>query len=453
MKSIRMSLAAAMLMGASAYAIDNVKVNGDAKFFYNTSNSDYTKDGSKRSGLFDQGVVGEGGSQADAGLRIGATGDLLKNISFGVTGHAISTLGLENNVVSNAWSGAHSNGSAAAGTSGVKDAAWLSELWIAGTAGNTTGKAGRMQLDTPWVFSETWSIAPNTFEGAVLINKDLPDTTVVAGWIGKGNGANALGYNNRGIGGVDNNSSGIGWEGGVIGKNADFNTFLHEGAYAIGAINNTLKPLTTQAWYYDALAVADAYWLQADIDFSLLPGVKLGAQYANLDPKGKTSHAGITENSSAYAFKIGYEGIENLKLSAAFSQVDDKGSLKVSNIATNNTGIAQSKLYTEAFMNYGYVGAPDARAYSVSAEYTADIAKFGMYITNVRVNDTKAQVVTLPDGTDMREVTLTAYKSFGPLDVILAYFSTDADDQNKKNSTDTNGQRYDSLQAYLILNF
>jgi imipenem/basic amino acid-specific outer membrane pore len=49
-----------------------------------------------------------------------------------------------------------------------------------------------MELDTPLAFSETWSIVPNTFEGAVVLNQDLPDTTLVGAWIGKGNGANAV---------------------------------------------------------------------------------------------------------------------------------------------------------------------------------------------------------------------------------------------------------------------
>lgn len=446
MKLVKMSLACAVLLGASAFAIDNLKVSGDAKLFYNTNNMDYTKDGKVQSGLFDQGVAGAGGSQADTGLRVSVTGDFMKGVSFGATGYAVSTLGLENNLVSNTWSGAHSSGTAAAGTSGVQDAAWMGELWVAGTVGKTTAKAGRMELDTPLAFSEKWSIVPNTFEGAVLINQDIPDTTLVGAWVGKGNGANALGYNGRGIGGVDNNSSGLGWDGGVIGSGANFNTFMQKGAYAVGAINNSFKPLVAQAWYYNVEAVADAYWLQADWTCQLNQDIKVGAQYANISPKGVVVQAGATKDSSAYAVKLGYEGIKDFKISAAYSKVDDEGTLKIANVATNNLGAAQSKLYTEAWMNYGYVGAPDARAYNVSAEYTTDIAKLGLYVTNVHVKDTKAQSTTVADGTDMREVALTASKSYGPLDVTLAYFSTAADDQN-------NGKRYDTAEVYLTLNF
>jgi imipenem/basic amino acid-specific outer membrane pore len=189
MKLVKMSLAAAVLLGASAFAIDNVKVSGDAKLFYGTNNADYTKAGVTDSGLFDQGVAGEGGSYADTALRVGVTGDLLKGVSFGVTANAVSTLGLENNLVSNTWTGAHGVANA---STGVDDAGWMSEAWLAATMGKTTAKVGRMELDTPLAFSEKWSVAKNTFDAAVLINQDLPDTTLVGAWVGKGNGVNHL---------------------------------------------------------------------------------------------------------------------------------------------------------------------------------------------------------------------------------------------------------------------
>jgi imipenem/basic amino acid-specific outer membrane pore len=43
--------------------------------------------------------------------------------------------------------------------------------------------------------------------------------------------------------------------------------------------------LTAQAWYYNVSNVADAYWLQADINCQMVPGVKIGAQYAEMSPK------------------------------------------------------------------------------------------------------------------------------------------------------------------------
>ena len=445
MKIVKMSLVAAMVMGANVFAIDNIKVSGDAKVFYNTNNMDYTKDGVTQSGLFEQGVLNQGGSAADTALRLGVTGDLLKGVSFGMTANAVSTLGLENNLVSNRWTGAGN---------GVEDGTWISEMWLATTMGKTTAKVGRMELDTPLAFSEKWSVATNTFDAAVLINQDLPDTTLVAAWVGKGNGVNHLSPV-----GVNVNTSAVGIDG-FMADSANFSTFGSQGAYAVAAVNNSFKPLTAQAWYYNVSNVADAYWLQADIDCSQVKGVKIGAQYANIDPKGAidgvtvANAAGNAKDSSGYAFKLGYEGIEGLKIQGAYSQVDEDGVLNIANTATNNLVAAQSKLYTEAWWNYGYVGAPGAESYNLTAEYAMSFAKFGAYYTNVSIDNNDNAVVGVlnglhasrANGTDLTEVTLTASKSFGPLDTTLAYVSTDADDQNL-------GDRYDSVQAYLTLNF
>lgn len=442
MKLVKMSLTAAVLLGASAFAVDNIKVSGDAKLYYNTNNTDQTAPAS--SGLFNQ-----TNSAADTALRLGVIGDLTKNVSFGATGYAVSTLGLENNMVGNTWTGAHSS---SAGTSGVQDAAWMSELWVAVTAGKSTAKVGRMELDTPLAFSEKWSVAANTFDAAVLVNQDIPDTTLVGAWVGKGNGANALGYNARGIGGVDNNAT-YGIDGGVVGAGANFNTFAQKGAYAVAVINNSLKFLTAQAWYYNVTSVADAYWLQADWDCKLVKDVKIGVQYANMSPKGVVELAGVTKDSSAYAVKLAYVGIDKLNLFAAYSKADSDGVLKIANVGTDNTRAAQSKLYTEAWWNYGYVGAPDAASVNLTAEYDAGFAKLGAYYTDVSIGDTNAvnRSVNGKDTVDMTELAVIVSKSFGPLDTTLAYISTDATDQNTNVNAD--GARYDSIQAYLTLKF
>jgi hypothetical protein len=390
MKLVKMSLAAAVLLGASAFAIDNVKVSGDAKLFYNTNDTGTLS-------LFDK-----DNSYADTALRLGVTGDLLKGVSFGVTGYAISTLGLENNLVSHVWEGTGA------------DQSVIGEAWLAGTMGKTTVKVGRMELDTPLAFSEKWSIIPNTFDAAVLINQDLPDTTLVGAWVGKSNGSATTGN-----------------EYAVMAPSLAFSSF-YQGAYAAAVVNNSFKPATVQAWYYDVQHVANAYWLQADINCQLVKGLTIGAQYADIDLKNSSA------DSSAYALKAGYEGIQNLKVSAAYSDADKDGALNVANIATKNT-TSQSKLYTEAWWNYGYVGAAGAEAFNVTAEYNAGFAKVGAYYTDV-----SNEIATSTH--EMTELTVTASKSFGPLDTTLAYVSTDADDQN-------GGSQFNSVQAYLTLNF
>ena len=419
MKLFKMSLATAVLLGASAFAIDNVKVSGDAKLFYSTDNADAVS--APQDGLF-----GQANSVADTALRIAVTGDLTSNVSFGATGYAVSTLGLENNLVSNAWAGSRD---------GVQDSAWLGELWIAGTAGKTTAKAGRMELDTPFAFSEKWSTVPNTFNAVVLMNTDIPDTTLVGAWIGQGNGLNTV---------TPNGNTGPGWD--YMGK--DFGTFVSSGAYAVGAINNSFKPLVAQAWYYNVSDVADAYWLQADWDCQLIKDVKVGVQYGSMNPKDSFSTV-ETKDSEAYAVKLSYAGVKNLTLSAAYSSADeDNGALEIANVATANTGsytgkfAAQTKLYTEAWWNYGYVGQAGADAVMLSAAYDAGVAQLYAQYTDIEIQPTGAATAN-----DVTEVTLTATKSFGPLSATLAYIW--ADDNTGVN----NSEAYDTVQAYFTFSF
>jgi len=441
MKLVKMSIAAAVLLGASAFAIDNVKVDGDAKLYY------FTNDQGKNVSLFDK-----GSSAADVALRLGVTGDLMKGVSFGVTGYAVSTLGLENNLVSNTFTGAHGVTAdnhaqflnAAAKGVQVDDQAWLGEAWVAATMGKTTAKLGRMALDTPFAFSETWSVVPNTFESIVAINQDLPDTTLVGAWVGKANGVNALGaaglgtYNlNTPLGNATLNTPAPATVGidGIVGTGGSFNTFGNSGAYAVAAVNNSLKFLTAQAWYYNVVNVADAYWLQADWDCQLVKDAKLGVQYADMSPKGALKAAlPAIKDSSAYAVKLAYAGVQNLKVSAAYSEADKDGALKIANVATNNLGYSQSKLYTEAYWAYGYVGAAGAKTVTVAGEYDAGVAQLGAYYTNV--NNSHATG-------DLQEATLSAAKDFGPLNATVAYINT------KLNG----GDNYNAALAMLKLKF
>ena len=298
MKLAKMSLIAALALTSSVYAIDNVKVNGDVKVFYGTMDSD----ASGAPDMFDQQA-----SYADTALHLGLTADLTEGVSAGISLTAVSTLGLENNLVANTWSNSHtvsgSNGASfvteGADNLQLDDAMWVDEAWIAGTAFDTTAKLGRQQLDTPLAFTENWGIDTNTFEAVVLINQSIPDTTLVATYIGKSNGASddedtqvslaniaagtapgatpaerAATLNGATLNGVGRAQAGY------VAVDGKFNTFGSNGVYAAGIINNSFKPLTVQAWYYDMQSLAKAYWLQADLNMG---GILVGAQYANTD--------------------------------------------------------------------------------------------------------------------------------------------------------------------------
>ena len=455
MKFTKMSLVAALLIGSSAFAIENTKVSGDVNVFYSTMDA---TDGSAlargNGSLFDAASSG-----ADIGLNLNATSDLFKNdmvaVSAGAGLTVLTTLGLENNLVGNVWGGAHTasvgTGASYAGAAGgakVDNAWWVNEAWLAITAGKSTIKAGRMALDTPLAFTETWSIEKNTFEAAVLINQDIPDTTLVAAYVGNGNGTEPFGQNLNGGVNIPGTSgtAALGLAvGPVVNANGEFGTYGTNGAYAVGAINNSWKPLTVQAWYYDVSRVATAYWLQADLN---IEGIMVGAQYvsATLDDDMGASGTVFADASQTYAVMAGYEMKDMFTAKVSYSSVDSKGLVGAANTATS-TGA--SKLYTEAWWAYGYVTQLDTQSYNVSVTSPVNgIVDLGLYYTNA---DQASFVNAVAANNDMTEITATVGKSFGPLDATLVYSNIDA----KNLNIGANGQSsaFNQVQVYLTVNF
>jgi len=448
MKFTKMSLVAALLIGSSAFAIDNVKVSGDANVYYDTNDNGTNS------------LFNGNSSAADVALNLNVTADLAKNdivsVSAGAGYTVLTTLGLENTLVDNVWGSSHSatagTGSSysnALGGARVNNPSWMTEAWVAATVANSTVKVGRMTLDTPLAFTETWSAEKNTFEGAVLINQDIPDTTLVAAYVGNGNGNETFGEDAKSN--VDTNASGktdtthFGLAAGaVVNKGGQFTTYGTDGAYAAAIINNSFKPLTAQAWYYNVNRLVKAYWLQADLDASSLgvKGLMAGAQYtsAKVDKDFIATHALPDETNSAYALMLGYDMKDVATVKVAYSQVDKKGALAHTGFNTATSSLA-SKLYTESFWTYGKVTQKDTDTWNVSIAGTvASIDLLAQY-TNADQSNTAGN-------NDLSEFGLSASKSFGPLDTTLAYINT-----NAKTATVNDDETTQRVQAYLTLNF
>ena len=417
MKFTKMSLVAALLIGSSAFAIDNTKVNGSADLFYSTSDK-----GTKS--FFDK-----DNSTASIAVNLNVTTDLVKNDAVAITAGAgytvLSTLGLENSLVSNVWGSALSTGAK------VKNASWIREAWVAATADKTTLKLGRMELDTPLAFTETWSLEKNTFEAAAIINQDIPDTTLVGAYVGAGNGTEALGENASGkVSGAELAT------GAVVNENGHFTTYGTDGACAFGLINNSFKPLTVQAWYYDLKRLATAYWLQADLN---MEGILAGVQYSAQEMKADNSlHISNTDAASVYSLMLGYAMQDGPSIKFGYSAVDKKGYLTAANTATQSHA---SKLYTEAWWNYGKVTQHDTNSFNVVVEGQAGGVDLGLYCTN-------ADQTAAAGDNDLSEVTVTAGRSFGALDTTIAYTYA-----NTKTKTVGDEEASNILQAYLSFNF
>jgi len=456
MKFTQLSLIAALAMSSAVAGGDIAPVEvvvveeispwsfgGDVKFFYSTTDGDNVD-------LFSQeSAIGQAAVSADVSYAFADTW----KANFGMTG--IATLGLDDNMVGGVWlyAGANATNDPNDFTS-IGDALWVDTANITGTAfdGKATFILGRTELDTPLAFTETWNIANNTFDAAVAMVTPIEHFTLVGGYIYDGNGN---GDRISTLGGGFTGSSGYFPMGGV-----------EEGAWTVAAIAK-YDTFTVQAWYYDVIDIAQAVWLQADVNYN---GFVVGGQYSYIDPTdlGDAMGADLGDyESSAVAVKLGYEK-DALNIWGAYSKVDEGGLVSISNTATMLSGAGwggasgyasgQSKLYTEAWWNYGYVGLPGAETFAVAAGYKfSDSLNLTAQYTSV--TDALFTLPTMLAGEenysmDMSEFTVVADTSFYGLDVSLAYIYSDYTNNSLDPEVAALGT-YDNntLQAYITYAF
>lgn len=153
----------------------------------------------------------------------------------------------------------------------------LSEAYLGYTLGKTNTKIGRQYIATPLVNGSGSRIVRESFEGATIVNTDIPATTLIAGYVDKFQARTS--YLTKGDLGGDAPS---------FGKHAIFNgvsasdTYQFDDAYTIAVINKSVPNLTFTAQYAtvgDVVAAntenVNLYYTDADY---VLPmnGFKLG---------------------------------------------------------------------------------------------------------------------------------------------------------------------------------
>lgn len=407
MKLGKLSLVAVMALGTSAFAVDNIKVSGEAKVWYQTSETLTPTDD-----FFNKGT----NSMAEASLMVGTTMDLASGLSMGASAYMLTTLGLEHNLVGQVPTARLDTAGAASGAA-LDDQAWARELYLAYTAGKTTVKIGRQELATPLAFTEKWNVVDNTFDAAVLLNNDVQDTTLVAAWVGKDNGA---GSNT------------------TVNNNGKFSTFAASGAYAFGAINKSIPNTTVQAWYYNVDATADAYWLQADTKVAGM--VDLGVQVANMDPK-----AAGTKDTTIYAVKAAVD-VAGANVYAAYSSADDNGvtTSNFSNVATGD----KSMIYTalgSIYMDGEHTTKSDTDAWKVGASTKM--------VPGVTLSASYGQAETDGNGTPANKAEYSAWDmvaagKVGPVGLTAIYTQYE-----KENNVGTKTIDTDTLRIIASLKF
>jgi len=319
MKFAKLSLAAVAALGLASSAMAgniDVKFGGQAVLYYQTLNKD-----SANLDFFDK-----DGSRGNVGLQIRSTADLKNGFTAGITANIIGTAGLEGNLVSNVMQAATED------ANGDLGSYWIPEAYVAKTMGKTTVKIGRQYLNTPLAFSEGWNVFKNSFEAGVLINQDLPDTTLVLAMVNKANG-NGLGavmdkfnYINSPVA-TDANGKFAGFDDGAV--------------YALGIINNSVPNLNVALWGYNLTSLATAGWV--DLSYKVNAGVPLtlAGHAATLSPEDNIA----PDDTTMYGVKIG-ANISGFNLSVAYDDVDD-GSLPIHNVGTG----VKTKLFSQQILN------------------------------------------------------------------------------------------------------
>ena len=321
-------MAAPLLLASAAAAADKAadngvefKVGGQAVLYYNTVDKFGNAD------LFDH----AGNSKASAGLKMHAAADLGAGFATYGEVNVLSSLGLEKNVVGDMmqW-----------GKAGKTNSAYVSQLYVTKTMGKTTLKLGRQELPkslSPFAYSEGWNVFKNTFDAALLVNSDIPLTTLVGAWV-SGSNFNAPGA--------------------AMGEYGDLMGLVSGGAYMLtAAVKVPYFPITASYYHLSqiggsagapgggaSLGSADVFWLNGQLDLGkdapmgLCVAVQGGMMMEDIDANT------FTEDTTAAGAKVGIKA-GPAKIIGAVSYVSD-GSL-----AIQNTGGVKTPLFTQTVLN------------------------------------------------------------------------------------------------------
>jgi len=266
----------------------------------------------KGGSLFDQEQ-----SAADAGIQLSATNkDVIAGIGAGFTVNGLSTLNLENGVVSSV---PQLTGNLVPGNDidDVTDGGWIAEAYLTYGFGNTGIKAGRQTLPASlslFAFSENWNVFANSFDGVTVVNTSLSNTTLVGAWL-YGANLNSFGMTNL----------------------TDFNSLNeNDGVWMLTAQNTSFENVTLTGSYYFGsghIAGEDTNILWGDIAFGIA-GINMGIQ------GGTWMNDAFADDMTAFGVKAGYD-FGMLNASVAYANVNDGG------IGMAQLGGTTSVLYTD----------------------------------------------------------------------------------------------------------
>ncbi len=256
----------------------------------------------------------------------------------------------------------------------------LSEAYIAYTIGKTTAKVGRQYISTPLVNGSGSRMIKESFEGALVINTDLPQTTLAAGYVGKFQGRTSQvtpgTVTTDGVSDIPEFSKRALFYG--VGT-ADF-----DGAYTVLAINKSIPNLTITGQYALVNNVAGAGLGDADVYVGALGYVvpmsnfKIGLDAAYQGSKTDVD-AGL--DGSMIGLQAALIDLNGFGLKAAYTTTDNSDDL----ILGMGNGAGGAVAFTAPLIaGASKVSSANTDAYKVEASY--DFSKVGVTGLKVMAN-------------------------------------------------------------------
>ncbi len=246
--------------------------------------------------LFDQ-----DSSAATAGIQLkAANSDVIGGIGAGFTVNGVSTLNLENYLVSGVMQA--TGNPHVSDVDGFTDGGWIGEAYLTYGFGNTSIKAGRQTLPkalSPFAFSESWNVFENTYDAVLAVNTDITDTALVYAFVA-GNNVNSM----------------------MLSDLTDFNSLNNEdGLHMLTVQNKSISDLTlTGTWYYGT------DFADGENDINILWGdAQYNAASFNLGLQGgQVSHDAFDDDITSFGAKIGTT-FAGINAEVAYSTVNDGG--------------------------------------------------------------------------------------------------------------------------------
>jgi len=289
MKKILLSLSAISLIATVGYAAE---VKGQAQTYY------YTNDAAGTGDLFDK-----ASSATGVGLNLNVSQPLAEGITANFGAFGYTDLGKDFGGSLEPLNIGDVNNQA--------DGAYFGVANITATFGDTTAVLGRQELASPMVGSFNWLLAPSHFEAYTLVNKSIPDVTLVGTYLTK------LRLNGAG------------------------STFakLDGDNYGVGASYS--KDITGNLWYYNVDA-ADYKQVYGDVS-KAIGDVTLAGQAVS-------TNYGTTADSMAYGIKASTV-LDGLDLSLAYNKVEDAraGFVQVDSLYTSSWNSFASNRLGDSF--------------------------------------------------------------------------------------------------------